>query len=71
MFFLTARHFNSFVPITQQAWQAVVLGRLSLSIVSELARTPLRLSLLLPKHTVSTLFFHQTYSTNNLPSIYM
>ncbi len=31
-FFLTVHYFNSFVPIAQQAGQAVVLGRLSLSI---------------------------------------
>ncbi len=30
-FFLTVHCFNSFVPIAQQAGQAVVLGRLSLS----------------------------------------
>jgi hypothetical protein len=32
MFFLTKKHYpNSFVPIAKQAWQAVVPGRLSLS----------------------------------------
>jgi hypothetical protein len=31
IFVLTVHHFNSFVPIAQQAVQAVVLGRLSLS----------------------------------------
>jgi hypothetical protein len=30
-FFLTIHYFHSFVPIAQQAWQAAVLGRLSLS----------------------------------------
>ncbi len=30
-FFLTVHYFNSFVPIAQQAGQAAVLGRLSLS----------------------------------------
>jgi hypothetical protein len=30
--FLTADYFNSFVPIAQQAGQAAVLGRLSLSV---------------------------------------
>ena len=33
IFFLTVHYFNSFFPIAQQAAQAVVLGRLSLSIV--------------------------------------
>jgi hypothetical protein len=31
IFFLVVHYFNSFVPIAQQAEQAVVLGRLSLS----------------------------------------
>jgi hypothetical protein len=31
IFFLTVHYFNSFIPIAQQAGQAVVLGRLSLS----------------------------------------
>ncbi len=31
IFFLTVHYFNSFVPIAQQAGQAVVLGHLSLS----------------------------------------
>ncbi len=34
IFFLTVHNFNSFVPITQKAGQAVVLGRLSFSYVS-------------------------------------
>jgi hypothetical protein len=32
MFFLTVHYFHSFVPISQQARQAVVLGHLSLNI---------------------------------------
>jgi hypothetical protein len=32
-FFLTVHYFNSFVPIAQQAGQAAVLGRLSLTVV--------------------------------------
>ncbi len=32
IFFLTVHYFNSFVPIAQQAGQADVLGRLSLSV---------------------------------------
>jgi hypothetical protein len=32
IFFLTVHYFNSFVPIAQEAGQAAVLGRLSLSI---------------------------------------
>ncbi len=32
IFFLTVHYFNSFVPISQQAWQTAVLGRLSLSL---------------------------------------
>jgi hypothetical protein len=31
IFFLTVYYFISFLPIAQQAWQAVVLGRLSLN----------------------------------------
>jgi hypothetical protein len=34
IFFLTVYYFNSFVPIAQQAVQAVVQGRLSLNFVS-------------------------------------
>jgi hypothetical protein len=34
IFFLTVGYFNSFVSIAQQAGQAAVLGRLSLSMVS-------------------------------------
>jgi hypothetical protein len=30
IFFLTVHYFNAFVPIAKQAWQAAVLGRLSL-----------------------------------------
>jgi hypothetical protein len=30
IFFFTLHYFNSFAPIAQQAWHAVVLGRLSL-----------------------------------------
>jgi len=32
MFFLTVHYFNSFIPLAQQAGQAAVLGRLSLSL---------------------------------------
>jgi hypothetical protein len=32
IFFLTVHYFNAFVPIAQQAGQAAVLGRLSLSV---------------------------------------
>jgi hypothetical protein len=32
IFFLTVHYFNSFVPIVQQAGQAVVQGRLSLNV---------------------------------------
>jgi hypothetical protein len=32
LFFLAVHNFNSFVPIAQQAGQAAVLGRLSLSL---------------------------------------
>jgi hypothetical protein len=32
IFFLAVHYFNSFVPIAQQAWQAVVQGRLSLNV---------------------------------------
>ncbi len=32
MFFLTVHYFSSFVPIAQQAGQAVVLGHLSLNV---------------------------------------
>jgi hypothetical protein len=32
LFFLTVHYLNSFVPIAQQAGQAAVLGRLSLSV---------------------------------------
>jgi hypothetical protein len=34
VFFLTVYYFNSFVPIAQQAGQAAVLGRPSLTVVS-------------------------------------
>jgi len=34
MFFITVYYFNSFVPIAQQAGQAAVLGRPSLTVVS-------------------------------------
>jgi hypothetical protein len=32
MFFITIHYYNSFVPIGQQAGQAAVLGRLSISV---------------------------------------
>ena len=32
MFFITIHYYNSFVPIAQQAGQAAVLGRLSISV---------------------------------------
>jgi hypothetical protein len=32
IFFLTEQYFNCFVPVTQQAGQAAMLGRLSLSL---------------------------------------
>jgi hypothetical protein len=33
IFVLTVQYFNSFVPVAQQAGQAAVLGRLSLSVL--------------------------------------
>jgi hypothetical protein len=48
MFFLNIHYFNTFVPIAQQAGQAVVLGRQCLSVsliyTDELERWPFSLS---------------------------
>jgi hypothetical protein len=53
IFFLAVHYFNSFVPVAQQAGQAAVLGRLSLSVC-----LCLRLSILL------NLFFVQVRCTH-------
>ncbi len=46
IFFLTVHYFSSFAPIAQQAGQAAVLGRLSLSMFLCASLTPCLLSLL-------------------------